>query len=299
MQTNTEPETAKDQSTLEVIDPSEAVNLDQMARAESPAVWNEYETKLVSLRQSADTVLTLDPANPANSKLARQARLSLRSVRIEIEAKRKELTDFHLRRKQSIDAEARVLKEAIEEYETKLKAIEDHAERVEAERIQALTQERTAALAAVEGNFTGLNLGAMEEPAFAEMLKGATLVFEQKQKEAREAEEARIAKEKAEAEERERIRKENARLRAEAEARERAEAEIARQKQAEADRIAAEERKKAEAAAAPDKEKVKALAASVRAIQMPEFATAKYRNLAAKIRAAIEELANKIESTGK
>lgn len=356
-------------NTLEIV-AGDGPDVDQMARAESPAVWNEYETKLVSLRQSADAVLKLDPANPESSKLARVARLSLRSVRIDVEAKRKELTEFHLRKKQSIDSEAKTIKEAIEEYENKLKAIEDHAERVEAERLAKLRSDREAEMRAL--GWVGMfDLATLSDDDFAKMLAGQKGEVERIEAEKKAAEEARIAKEKAEAEERERLRKENEAMRAaaearekeiaaerervekarkeaeekarkereaieakakaereeaerkaaaekaeadrlakierekievkareEREAREKAEAEIARQKKAEEDRIAEEERKKAEAAAAPDKEKLIALAEVVRAIEIPEFATTKFKNLAPKIRAAIDELATKIATAG-
>lgn len=314
--------------TMEIVPETEPVNLEIMERSDAPAIWAGYRTKFEELKSSADLVLTCDPALPTSSKLARTTRLSFRSVRIGIEAKRKELGEGLLRKKQAIDGEAKALRELIEPYEEKLLEIEEHAERVEAERIRVLTQERTAALAAVGGTST-LNLGAMPQEEWDALLSGAILLDEKRKAEAKKLEEERIAKEQAEAEDRERIRKENERLRAEAEAREReiaaeraeverlakierdkaeskaredrearekAEAELARKKREEEERLAEKQRLAEEAELAPDREKLKAFAAAIRALPVPTITSERGRAVIAQ---KIEEFAAWVDSASK
>jgi fused signal recognition particle receptor len=149
--------------------------------------------------------------------MARTARLDLKNIRVDIEKRRKELGEWHLRKTQKINGDAKKLKDLIEPYEAKLLEIEEYAERQEQQRKAKLAQERAEKILAVEGNVAGISLGDLEEEQFADMLKGATLVFEAKKEELRKAEEARVAKEKADKEEQERIRLENERLKKEAE----------------------------------------------------------------------------------
>ncbi|OPZ32272.1 MAG: hypothetical protein BWY98_01358 [Tenericutes bacterium ADurb.BinA155] len=239
-----------------------------MDRADSLAIWTGYKERFESLKASADSALALDPENAASCKMARVARLELRGVRIEIEKKRKELGDNYLRKTQAINAAAKELKELIEPYEAKLLEIEEHAERVESERKRVLTQERTAALVAVNGSLTGLNLGDLPEEQWAEMLAGAKLVHEAKLAEAAKIEAERIAKEKADAEERERIRIENEKLKSEAEAREKQLAEEraeAERKAKEAAEKARKEREAIEAKAKAEREEAEKKAAAERA----------------------------------
>lgn len=200
--------------------PVEGVNTDDMLPVNELAVWKPYETGLEELQISAELVLAADPKLPTTAKLANATRLDFKRLRVKLEHKRVELGEGHLKRIQEINGEAKKLKEAFEHFEEKLLAVEQHAERAEAERLRILTQERTEALVAVNGPVAGLNLGALTEEQWADMLNGAILVFEQKAAQAKADEEARIAKEKAEAEERERIRLENIRLKEEAEQKE-------------------------------------------------------------------------------
>src|SRR5882672_6587757 len=167
-------------TTKELIPVTEDINTDDMASANEVAVWNQYETGLVKLQTSAELVLSADPSLPTTSKLAKATRLDFKRLRVEVDHKREELGEFHLRRIQNINGEAKKLKEAFQHFEEKLLAVEQHAERAEAERIRLLTQERTEALVAVNGPVAGLNLGALTEDQWADMLNGATLVYQQK-----------------------------------------------------------------------------------------------------------------------
>lgn len=228
--------------TLEVV--NETPNLETMERADTLAIWNGYRESFEKLKASVNAVLSSDPADTANSKLARVNRLQLRQIRIAVENKRKELGEGYLRKKQAVDAAAKELKELIEPYEDGLLKIEEHAQRLEEERIHQLAIQRIKELSKFTVISTSVNYGTMTEVEFERILNDAKTLHELRQAEAKRAEEARIAKEKAEAEERERIRIENERLKKEALEREKAIA-IERQR-VENERKAAEEKSRKE-----------------------------------------------------
>lgn len=254
-------------ATTEVIPADQGPDIEAMDRADSLAIWNGYLQKFEELKASADAVLTADPANPTNSKLARVARLSLRAARIEIEKKRKELGDYHLRKTQSINSEANKLKALIEPYEEKLQAIEDYAERMESERLAKLAQERTSALSEFTTISPAINYAALTEEEFAAMLNDARLAHEARIAEAKRIEEERIAKEKADAEAREAQRLENERLRKEAAEKDaalKAEREAAEKARIEAETKARKEREAIEAKARVEREAAEAKAKAER-----------------------------------
>lgn len=235
MQKNTE---------LEIVSPDESADIDKMGRADSLVIFKESETKLAGLADTVKAALALDPAADGSSKIARTARLSIRTIRIEVEKIRKEKTDFFLRQKQAIDGEAKAIQTACDDYEGKLLLIEQHAERVETERKAKLTAERTEAISKYTQVSSAINYGDLSDEEFDAMLADAKTVFDLKAAEAKRLEEVRLAKEKAETEERERIRLENEKLKKEAEERE-AQAKIERDK-AEKARVESEAKAKAE-----------------------------------------------------
>ena len=242
--------------TLEVVD--QTPDLDAMPRADLPAIWDDYREQAQKLKATAETLTVSDVTQVSEMKLARATRLTLRQLRIAIEAKRKELKEESLRRGQQIDAAAKELKDFIEPLETRLLEQEQFAERKEAERIAALVQERTSALSQYQQIIPGVDLGALTDEQFTEMLDGARMVHEAKLEAIRKEEEARIAREKAEAEERERVRAENERLRKEAAEREaaiEAERQAAAKERQRVEQEARAEREKAEAALRAEREK--------------------------------------------
>jgi hypothetical protein len=243
-QKNTPPESTQDQpaTTLEVV--TETPSLETMQRGDTLAIWGGYMASVEKLKASVDAVLSSDPAIPANAKIARANRLELRQIRIAVEKARKELGDGHLRKIQSINSEAKKLKELIEPYEAQLLAIEEHSERVEAERIRKLTADRTEALSKFCEISAAVNYGALTDEEFDKMLSDAKTLHELREAEAKRIESERIAKEKAEAEERERIRLENDRLKKEAAEKESALA--AERARVESEKKAAEEKARKE-----------------------------------------------------
>jgi hypothetical protein len=280
-----------------------------MQRADVPAVWEDFRSKLERLKITAETLTVTDVSQVDEMKLARATRLTLKNLRVEIETKRRELGEEALRRKQNIDSQAKDLKNLIEPLEQRLLEQEQFVERKEAARKTALKETRTLELLPFVTD-TGLyNLADMSDAAYSDLLTGSKAAHESKIQAEKKAEEERVAKEKADAEERERMRQENVRLKKEAEEleavakkeREAAAAEQSRlKKQVEderkaseaierkerearqkierelADKKAAEEKAIAEklaaekkAAAAPDKKKLVKLAVDVRAFPLP------------------------------
>lgn len=195
-------------------------DLSIMPRVDAATIWQGFRDQLEALKETADTLTVTDVSQVEEIKLARTTRITLKNIRCAVEARRKELGDGFLKAKQSIDSDAKALKEFCELREDRLLEMEQFAERKEAERIAEIVKERQEAVAYFDGQVFGVDFAVMSEADFDKYL--ATCEAAQN---FRKAEEARIAaekeaKEKAEAEERERIRLENERLMAEAKERE-------------------------------------------------------------------------------
>ena len=207
-------------------------DIETMKRADAPAIWGDFKSKIIALKNTAETLTVTDESDKAGMKLARATRLNLREIRIAVEAKRKELGEEYLRRTQQINADAKALKELIEPLETRLLECEQFAERAEAARVAERLATRTAAVVKLNGDPSSYNLAGCSDEAFDGIIGALTAAEKALVEAAQKAEAERIAKLKADAEERERIRLENirlaeeaAKLRAEAEAREKAAAE--------------------------------------------------------------------------
>ena len=246
-----------------------------------------FEQKYNEVIETASKGIT-----PEVSATAKRLRLDIAKVRIDAEKARKEMKDEYLRAGQAIDGANNILKWAVTDRENKLKEIEEHAERMEAERISKLQAERVELLSPFVPDAEARNLSGMDEDVWNAYLNTKKQEHQDRIDAEKKAEQERIAREQAEAEERERQRAENERLKAEAEAREKelqavqaklkAEAEERERIQAEADRkerervaqIEAEAKAKAEAErkakSAPDIEKLKTFADQIASIQAPE-----------------------------
>jgi len=180
-------------------------------------------------------------------KLARESRLAIRQIRINVDKTRKTLKDDAQAYVRAVDAAGRKIRETLEPIEAQLKEHEEFAIRYEAEQREKLATERSDKLEALGMDPRFYNLVDMSEEDFAVVLQQAEDAHTAKvEREKRQAEEAE-ARARAESEERERIRKENERLKAEAEERERkAEAERIEREKAEAEARAAREAEEAE-----------------------------------------------------
>ena len=145
-------------------------NLEVMKRADLPAIWSDFRDKIAALKSTAETLTVTSEDDRAEMKLARQTRLNLREIRIAVESRRKELGEDALRRKQSIDADAKAIKDAIEPMEARLLECEEYAERAMAVRAAVQLSARIVAVTAAKGDPVVYNLADCTDEAFDAIL---------------------------------------------------------------------------------------------------------------------------------
>lgn len=180
--------------------------LEGMKRADLPTIWNGFHSQLSSLVDTAKTLTVTSAEQLELINTARTTRLALRRLRLDVEAKRKELTDFHLRTKQEIDSSAKWLKDKITPLEDRLEEQEKFAERQAQERRQALIAERSSLLLPFGVDVSLYHLADMDAKAFSNLYDVSKYSFEEAQ-----------ARAKEQAEDQARLKEENARLHKEAE----------------------------------------------------------------------------------
>jgi hypothetical protein len=195
-------------------------------------------------------IVVTDPSQKLETKLAREYRLALKTLRIDGDKTRKALKEESLRRGKAIDGFFNILLDIIAPEEARLEEQEKFVERKEAERKAAMKLERESALKPYGIDTSFFSLGEMPDESFAQLLENTRVAHEAKLAAARKAEEERIARENAELKERERVRLENERLKKEAAEREEA-AKIERERHA-------KEKADAEAAALAERQRVEA-----------------------------------------
>jgi hypothetical protein len=185
--------TTQELTTLDRFAPFEAQAKEWMAKAELIKVTDVNQVDLI--------------------KGAKEARLALRRIRIDIENTRVELKDEYLRKGNEIQSIANRLKGLIEPIESHLKEQEDFEEIQKAKIKKELFDIRLAKLRPLMGKEAELMLLAeMTENAFMNMLSGAKLAKEQNEREA-EQELERLAQVKKQKEiEEARLREENTKL---------------------------------------------------------------------------------------
>jgi len=188
--------------------------------------FEEYAKIAEEWKVKADLIVIKDENDLVSMKEADNARKILKTKRVEVEHKRKELKEASLKEGKLIDSIANELKGLIEPIETSLLEKSKFAENLRKEKEEALRVKRNAEIDPLSEFVPyGLDFGVMPEEEYVKVLNGAKLQLEQKIEAERIAEEERleiiriqeeerIAKEKAEAEERERMRKENEALKA-------------------------------------------------------------------------------------
>lgn len=263
----------------------------------------EWKTKAASIQVT-------DVEDKDGMKAAREARLQLKSIRVDVEKVRRELKEESLRKGKAIDGMANVIKFLIVPIEEHLEKQEKFIELQEERRKQELKAKREQELSEFSVDPSFYDLAEMPEETYVKLLEGSREAFRLAKDAEKRAEKERIEREKKEAEERDRIRKENELLKKEAEEREKAmeaEREKARKEREKAEaeqrkkedeyrakmeaerkereRIEAEAKAKAEAeekarkdaeekqrqeSLAPDKEKLVKLAERIASLPMPE-----------------------------
>ena len=150
------------------------------------------------VQDSVDEALAINFDNPteADAKLARKIRLSLVPNRKEAEGQKDFQKKEFLIKSNLIQSLYNVVKSSSELLEENLMRVEKHAERMEAERVAKLKEERHARLSEFMDNATGFPVEAMTEEAFEAFLSSQKLAMEARvraEKEAQEIEEIRRA----------------------------------------------------------------------------------------------------------
>ena len=204
---------------------------------------------------------------------AKKLRLKYVKVRTGIAKVHKERKAFYLSGGRAVDGLKNAYTHAVEGNEAKLREIETHYDRIEAERIAKLQDERSEIIKAIDPESPDTDFASMSDDVWDNYRNGVQLATDQRKEAERKAEEERIAKEKEEREERERVAKENAKLKAEAEKREKAERARRAKEEAERKRVEAErekERKEAEARIKKEREERERIEAEAKAKEEAE-----------------------------
>ena len=270
-----------------------------LEKSQSEIILSKFTTFFEQAKEwelKAKAIVITDASQVKEMKLAREARLALKDIRVGAEKVRKAEKEQYLRIGKAIDGIGNVIKAIIEPLEDYLEKQEKFVETQLAEKKEKVNQERIAALAPFIQDTAIYNLKEMSDEGFAKLLKDSEIAHKAIKEAEKKAEEDRIAKEKAEKEEQERIRAENEKLKEEnakkeaALAKEKAEKdalEKAAKERAEADEkakqdaIAAEakakidaeakiEAEKARLASQSDKERLVAFADQLEALELPK-----------------------------
>lgn len=291
---------------LQVLDVIESAGLEQdttqTLRQKFLPFWEQAE----KWRNIAEGLVVTDESQAREMKMAREARLALRSIRVEADKTRKALKEDSIRYGKAVQGVYNVIEYLIKPIEEHLQEQENFVLIQEQKRRDALNEERERLIAPYI-DFVTADIPLTNTPwaelgdRFAGILAQAKADKEAHDQEQARREAERIAREKAEAEERERIRKENERLRAEKaelerkQAKEREEAERklaaeraererleaeARQREAEEQaKQEAEEAERRKAEQAPDREKLLSFAAELVMIRVPEVSSPEARKI--------------------
>jgi len=263
---------------------------------------------------------------------AREARLSLKDIRVEAEKTRVTLKEQSLREGRAIDGINNIIKALIVPAEEYLEKQEKFAEFKEKERLAKRNAERIAKLSLFVEDVTLFNLEGMSDDAFEKLLAGYKIAYEAQKAAEKKAEEEKIAKEKAEAKENKRIRLENEALKLAAEekqkkideenkireeklAKERAEQEeklkkereekeklerqIREQKLADEAKKRAEEELKRKELLAPDKEKLLSLADRMDLVKLPVVESREAGMIIKEVENRVSEIASYIREKAK
>jgi colicin import membrane protein len=178
--------------------------------------FSDFFTQASGWDAKARQIVITSVEQKAEMKMAREARLALKAIRVETEKRRKTLKEESLRRGQTIDAIAKIITNTITPIEEYLTEQEKYVERMEEQKKQEVYEKRIEELRPYEPDLLGIDLKNMTDEMFILFLDSSKKAHEEKiQKELE-----RIEQEKKDAEERERIRQENEKLKKEAEERE-------------------------------------------------------------------------------
>jgi hypothetical protein len=240
--------------------------LEETKAQEIESLFTPMLSKMSELENEYNDILQ-NEINPETCQRAKDLRLSYVKIRTGTAEIHKKAKEFYLNGGRFVDGWKNAQLFASGEKEKTLKAIEDHYENQEKERLDKLRADRLELLKPYT-EIEPLALGHMEQAVFDNLLTGFKVAKEAQIAAEKKTEEDRLAREKAEADAREVQRLENIRLKKEAEEKEKAlevEREEIRKQNEEKERLAEIERKKnakilADQKAKADKERADLLA---------------------------------------
>ena len=176
-----------------------------------------YFNEAKKLAEGAREIIVTDESQTDLMLKAREARLSLKSLRTHVEAVRVELKEQSLREGRAIDGVSNLIKALIVPVEEHLEKQEKYAEVKALERIQKKYEERVNLLSPFVEDISLYAIKDMPDAVFDNLLAGCKASYQAKKDAEAKAEADRIAKEKEKEEEDRKIREENEKLKKEAE----------------------------------------------------------------------------------
>ena len=230
--------------------------LEETKAQEIKAMFMPMLNKMDELEVQYNDILKRE-IDPETCQMASDLRKVYVKTRTGTDEIHKKLKAFYLNGGRFVDAFKNAQAFASGEKEETLKAIEDHFENQERERLEKLRIDRLELLKPYT-DIEPLALGRMEQFVFDNYLAGVKLAHEQRIAAEKKAEDDRLVAIEAERIKQEKIRKENIRLKKEAEEKEKAlqiEREKVRKDNEEKERLAEIERKKATDALKAQQEK--------------------------------------------
>lgn len=164
--------------------------------------FHPFEEKAKEWMDKAQSITITDASQLELMEAAREARLALRRIRLDVADTHKELKEESLRRGQLLDKIKRRLTDLITPIEERLEDQEKFVERQEAKRKEELYQSRLKIALEVMGDQAKtIALGDLDEMVFNNMIEGYKLQAEKRKKEeeqkrkAAEEEQARLREE--------------------------------------------------------------------------------------------------------
>jgi len=254
---------------MEIIKVIEESGVEQQTALTLKESFLPFFEKAQEWAEKAKTLVVTDITQTREMRMAKEARLALRDIRIEADKKRKALKEDSLRYGKAVQGVYNVIEYLIVPIEKHLEDQEKFIQIQEAKRIELLKNEREEELRPfAEFVPFNLNLGMLSNEDYQKTLNGAKLQFQEKIDAERKAEKERNKKEKEEAEERERIRLENEKMKKEAEKREKelkAEMEKIAKEKLEAEKKLQKEREEAQRKLNEERKQREQLAAKIEA----------------------------------
>lgn len=152
------------------------------------ATWfTEFYARMSSVKDEAEALTVTDVSQVDTMKRARELRLIFRDIRIAAKHEHDFRKEDIKKEGQAIDKEERAIRMICEPLEERLQKQENFLEIMENQRKDRLRVERTAALRPYMGDdVERIQLGEMDDVAYQNLLESQQLLFEHREKKAKE-----------------------------------------------------------------------------------------------------------------